>query len=214
MSGSVSAVLSAKMEMTVSTIHWVLCVLFFCSGCSALIYQVMWQRMLFTLFGVDLVSTSVIIAVFMFGLGVGGMIGGRIADRMPSGLLALYIAIEFIIALFGFISPSLIDCLGNRLFYNSELVTAMVSFVILAIPTILMGATFPLLVMHVNRYKHNMGDSVGGLYFVNTLGGAMGAYLGGFVLLYSMDTAGAIDRAAMLNLLIATVAFIMFRRSR
>src|SRR5579862_9409375 len=83
--------------------HAILCLLFFCSGCAALIYQVMWQRMLFTVFGVDLQSITIIVSVFMFGLGVGGLLGGSIADRMNSHLLILYVCIEILIALFGFI---------------------------------------------------------------------------------------------------------------
>lgn len=192
----------------------ILYVLFFLSGCSALIYQAMWQRMLFTVFGVDLVSVTIIISIFMFGLGLGGLIGGKIADRMPKRLLLLYIIIEFSIALFGFLSPGLIDFLGNTLFSHNEIVTALASYLILAVPTLLMGATFPILVVHVNQHIENIGESVGALYFVNTLGGAMGAYLAGYVLLYSMDAVGAINTAAMLNLAIAVIALLAFRRTQ
>jgi predicted membrane-bound spermidine synthase len=206
--------INRDVTLQASTIHLILYALFFWSGCSALIYQVMWQRMLFTVFGVDLTSITVIVSVFMFGLGLGGLIGGRLADRMPTRLLVLYVVIELYIAIFGFFSPSIIDLLGAVLFSSSEVFTVVASFLILAVPTLLMGATFPILVTHVNRYNQNIGDSVGGLYFVNTLGGALGAYLSGFVLLYSMDVAGAIDRAAILNLLIAVTAVLMFRRRK
>lgn len=209
---SVLAMLSSNVALGNSTIHFILYTLFFCSGCSALIYQVMWQRMLFTVFGVDLVSITIIVSVFMFGLGMGGLLGGKLADRMPTRLLALYVVIELYIAMFGFVSPALIDFLGDMLFTNSEVITAIASFVILAVPTFLMGATFPILVIHVNRYNQNIGESVGGLYFANTMGGAMGAYLSGFVLLSSMGVGDAINRAAVLNLLIAVVALVVFRR--
>jgi predicted membrane-bound spermidine synthase len=212
--GKESSLLFSKVSLTTPTIHFILYGLFFCSGCSALIYQVMWQRMLFTVFGVDLESITIVVSVFMFGLGIGGLIGGRLADRMPTRLLSLYVAIELYIAIFGFFSPAIIDLMGNALFSGNEFVTAVVSFLILAIPTLLMGTTFPILVTHVNRYNQNIGDSVGGLYFVNTLGGAMGAYFSGFVLLYSMDIAGAINRAALLNLFIAFVALLVFRRQK
>lgn len=209
-----TSLLYSNLPLTTSTAHLVLYILFFCSGCSALIYQVMWQRMLFTVFGVDLVSITIIVSVFMFGLGIGGLIGGHLADKMQTQLLALYVAIEIYIAIFGFLSPMIIDYLGNALFTSSEIVTAIASFLILTIPTVLMGATFPILVTHVNRHSHNIGDSVGGLYFANTLGGAMGAYLAGFVLLYSMDVASAINRAAAINLIVATIAILVFRRHR
>lgn len=207
-----AAVLRSPISLSTPSIHLVLYLLFFLSGVSALIYQVMWQRLLFNLFGVDLLSVTVIVSVFMFGLGLGGLLGGRMADQMPTRLLALYVVIELYIAIFGFFSPTIISFVGNILFANSAWVTAMASFIILAVPTILMGATFPILVTHVNRYKQNIGDSVGNLYFVNTLGGALGAYMAGFVLLYSMDINAAINRAAILNLYIALVALLMFRR--
>lgn len=199
-------------QLTTPTIHFILYILFFFSGCSALIYQVMWERMLFTVFGVDITSITIIVSVFMFGLGIGGLLGGQLADRLSTKLLTIYVLLELGIALFGFFSPALIDLIGNAFFNSSEIVTAAVSFSILAFPTMLMGATFPILVTHVNRYNHHIGESVGALYFVNTLGGATGAYLSGYVLLYSMDIVGAINRAAFINLFIAFVALIMFRK--
>lgn len=56
--------------------------IFFVSGFSALVYQVSWQRILFTNIGIDLASITVVISVFMAGLGVGAYFGGRIADSL------------------------------------------------------------------------------------------------------------------------------------
>lgn len=189
----------------------ILCILFFFSGCAALIYQIMWQRMLFTQFGVDLESITIIVSVFMFGLGMGGIGGGIIADRMPTQLLSLYIMIELGIAIFGFLSPTIIQSIGD-LTITSMLLTCIVSFIILVIPTFLMGATFPILVSHVFQYDSHIGRSVGRLYFANTLGGAFGAYLSGFVLLYFLNLIESINCAAILNLFIAWTAWIIFRR--
>ncbi len=192
----------------------VLYILFFCSGCSALIYQLMWQRMLFTQFGVDLESITIIVSVFMFGLGVGGLLGGIVADGLHGRLLQLYIAIEIGIAVFGFLSPNMIDTLGNLTVSHSGWITGMWSFVILAFPTILMGATFPILVTHVSTMDQNIGKSVGELYFANTLGGAIGACLSGFILLNIIDMIGVIQCAAYLNLIVAIVAFLVFSRTK
>ena len=204
---------SSSEESSRSTYLWVLFTLFFFSGCSALIYQIMWQRMLFTVFGVDLQSITIIVSVFMFGLGTGGLLGGYAADKLNRHLLMLYIVIELCISLFGLYSPWLIDSLGDRFFSHNLFLTAVASFVILSIPTILMGATFPILVTYVNKLHHNIGRSVGGLYFVNTLGGAVGAYLSGFVLLYFLDIAASVNVAAMLNLAIGIIAFLFFRKN-
>lgn len=190
--------------------NFILYSLFFLSGISALIYQVMWERMLFTLFGVDLQSTTIIVSVFMFGLGMGSFIGGLLADQFKK-LLMLYVLAELFIALFGFISPILIKYIGHLSIYN-EWMTITFSFLILAFPTILMGATFPILVTYLNRFYHNIGHSVGGLYFANTIGGAMGAYYSGFVLLHSMGIIAAIYCSAFLNLAIALCALLIFRK--
>lgn len=194
------------------TVRAILYLLFFCSGCSAVIYQVMWQRMLYILFGVDLESITIIVSVFMFGLGIGGLFGGYIADRVSNGLLQLYVIIEAAIAIFGFSSPKLIHALGNILIFDNKLLTAIVSFIILAVPTILMGATFPILVTHVNASYDNVGRSVGNLYFINTLGGVGGAILSGYVLLFHLDVPESIYCSAALNLFVAGTAFVIFRR--
>lgn len=185
--------------------------LFFCSGCSALIYQLAWQRMLFTLFGVDLEAITIIVSIFMFGLGLGGLWGGILADLFVSRLLGLYVAIEVGIAAFGFYSPSLINGLAQITHQSSELSTALGSFLILALPTILMGATFPILVTQVNKTKQHIGQTAGELYFANTLGAVTGAYLSGFVLLSWMGLEGMVHLAALLNLLTALVTLIFFR---
>ena len=175
-------------------------------------YQLMWQRMLFTQFGVDLESVTLIVSVFMFGLGLGGLWGGMLADKWLTKLLRLYVLIEVGIALFGFASPDLIDYIGVVFFSSHKWVTAFVCFFILAVPTILMGATFPILVTHVNRFVHNIGQSVGGLYCANTLGGAAGAFCAGFVLLTYYDLAQVIYGAAIINLLIAATAYVFYSR--
>lgn len=57
----------------------ILRIVFFMSGFAALVYQIAWQRMLFTAFGVDLESITIVIAVFMAGLGIGAYFGGKIS---------------------------------------------------------------------------------------------------------------------------------------
>jgi predicted membrane-bound spermidine synthase len=83
---------------------------------------------------------------------------------------------------------------------------------LLAIPTLLMGATFPILVAHVNSLDKHVGRVVSELYFFNTLGAALGAYFAGFILLSSLDLHEVVVRAADINVLIAIVAWIFFRK--
>ena len=79
----------------------VLLLSFFISGCSALIYQVSWQRALYGLIGVDMDSITIIVSVFMLGIGLGGMLGGWLSDRFPRQRLRWYAGIELSIALYG-----------------------------------------------------------------------------------------------------------------
>jgi hypothetical protein len=69
-------------------------------------------------------------------------------------------------------------------------------------------------VTHVNTFYQNIGKAVGNLYFFNTLGAALGAYLSGFILLHTLDTAEVVNRAAFLNLAIAITAFLLFRKDK
>jgi predicted membrane-bound spermidine synthase len=193
-------------------LRFVLYILFFLSGCAALIYQVIWERRLFTLLGVDLESITIIVSVFMFGLGLGGLVGGIIADWKPKQLLFYYVVIEIGVAIFGYFSSEIISFYADLASINNIVYTGFISFLILVLPTVLMGATFPILVKHVNNLDQNIGRSVGGLYFANTLGGALGAFLSGFIFLYVMNLDGAIEAAVILNAVTALTAFLVFRR--
>lgn len=160
---------------------------FFISGCSALIYQVCWQRSLYGLIGVDMDSITIIVSVFMLGIGLGGMLGGWLSDRYPRQRLRWYAGIELSIALYGAASLWLLQVLQAWLegsFVGTGSVGSTVaSFVFLLLPTVLMGMTLPLLTMAFNERTANIGVSVGTLYFINTLGAATGAALVPFVLL-------------------------------
>jgi predicted membrane-bound spermidine synthase len=180
-----------------------LVVLFFISGMAALIYQVCWQRLLFETFGVDMESVTIIVSTFMLGLGLGALLGGELADRLPDQTLTLFAAIELCIAAFGVCSPWLIHAVGAATIRNSLGVIAIVNFLLLLFPTMLMGATLPILVTHVVRYYKNIGVSIGLLYFANTLGAALGAALTGMVVLYYFGLSTTIYFAALLNVVVS-----------
>lgn len=189
-----------------------LAAIFFISGLSALIYQVCWQRLLFTGFGVDLTSITVIVSVFMAGLGIGAFFGGRIADKFSKNIIILFCLIEFGIGCFGLLSHHLILNLQDMLIHANLLMTALGSFILLLFPTFLMGTTLPLLTSFFNQYIQNIGDSIGQLYFYNTLGAAFGALATGFILFNHFTLSHTIYIAAMLNLGISFLVFIVYGR--
>ena len=187
-----------------------LAAIFFISGLSALIYQVCWQRLLFTGFGVDLTSITVIVSVFMAGLGIGAFFGGRIADKFSKNIIILFCLIEFGIGCFGLLSHHLILNLQDMLIHANLVMTAWGSFILLLFPTFLMGTTLPLLTSFFNQHIQNIGDSIGQLYFYNTLGAAFGALATGFILFNHFTLSHTINIAAMLNLAISFLVFIVY----
>lgn len=185
--------------------------LFFVSGVAALIYQVCWQRLLFESLGVDIDSVTVIVSTFMLGLGLGALAGGEIAARQPQRTLELFAQFELAAALFGAISPRLIHGVCRWIAGAPLPAIVAVNFGLLLIPTVLMGATLPILVTHVMRGRENVGISVGVLYFANTLGGAFGAALTGFLALYYLGITHTIWVAAALNALVGCCVWTMLR---
>lgn len=186
--------------------------LFFASGAAALVYQVCWQRLLFAAVGADIESITIVVSVFMLGLGLGALAGGQLADHHPTRALGLFAAAELGIGVFGWFSPDLLRATAEVLIAAPRLVVAVANFGLLLIPTCLMGATLPILVSHVTRQFGNVGRSVGLLYQANTLGAAVGVAVIGFLwfLLFELDA--AIRFAATLNLLISGATILWLHR--
>lgn len=194
--------------------HYGLVLLFFVSGSAALIYQVCWQRLLFQSIGVDIESVTIIVSTFMLGLGLGSLAGGELVDRYPRRTVELFAAMELATAIFGALSPMIICASSALLVDSSRATVAAANFLVLLIPTTLMGATLPILVAHVVRRYQNLGVSVGVLYFANTLGAGLGACLTGFLLLYYLGLTATIYVAAALNVFVSATVWIGLRGSR
>ena len=159
---------------------------FFLSGAAALIYQVTWQRLLALHSGVGIYSVAMIVAAFMVGLGLGSHVGGVLSVRLPprTALLA-FAGLELAIGLFGLASGRLYyDWLYLRAggLYATPGRAAILHFVSLALPTILMGMSLPLLVRAMVRDTPHAARTVGLLYGVNVLGACAGALVTPWVL--------------------------------
>ncbi len=192
-----------------SLLHAIEC-LFFLSGAAALAYQVCWQRILFFSFGTDIESTTIIVSVFMMGLGLGALAGGWAADRWFNKIVPLFALSELCIGLFGFLSPSLLTWVSDIFILSDRSTLAAVNFMVLLVPTSLMGATLPMLITLCLKTYKNVGVSTGTLYCLNTLGAATGCALGavGFIFL---TLKGVIAVAACINIFVAVMAFTKFR---
>ena len=191
-------------------------ILFFFSGASSLVYQVVWVRMLMPVFGVSTFAVSTVLAAFMAGLALGSYWCGRVADRRGNGL-RLYALLELGIGVFALIFPLLLAGLDEvyTALYGSlqgidgafVLVRLLLAFALLLVPTTLMGATLPTLSKAVAHRLGRVGGDMGRLYAANTLGAATGCAVAAFFALEHLGVRGTTYAAAAGNLLIALVAY-------
>jgi spermidine synthase len=188
---------------------WPFYILFFISGSPALVYQIVWQRSLFTLYGLNIQSVTVIVTVFMLGLGLGSLAGGRLSAIKGINTLRAFGSIELLIGLFGTFSLRLFHWIAQLTAGASTLSTAAISFFLLLIPTMLMGSTLPLLVEHRVRQTSNVGDSVGSLYCVNTLGSAVACFLVSAFLMRILGQSGSVRVAVAVNLMVGSSALLL-----
>ena len=185
---------------------------FFLSGAAALVYQLIWQRVLFALYGLDTTSVTIVVTAFMLGLGVGSLVGGALSRAYPGAALPLFAAFELGIGAFGFFSLSIFEGVASFTTEVGHLGTGVAAFLLVLFPTTLMGATLPLLVGHATRKSRNVGRSVGNLYFVNTLGAALGSLMAARFLLGWVGLAFAVKLAAFLNAQLGLAVVALHRR--
>src|SRR5438093_11165960 len=86
--------------------NWVILGLFFCSGATALVYEVVWSKFLSQMFGSTIYAQTVVLAAFMGGLALGNRIFGCWADRLLQPV-AVYGILEIIIGIYAFLFPAL-----------------------------------------------------------------------------------------------------------
>jgi spermidine synthase len=192
---------------------WPYYILFFVSGFPALIYQIVWQRALFALYGVNVESVTVVVSVFMLGLGLGSLAGGWLSRQPWVRLLPAYGAIEVVIGAFGVISLTIFHRVGDLTAGASLPMTGLIAFAVLLMPTLLMGSTLPLLVEHLVRRNGNVGESVGILYSVNTLGSSAACLAAAYFLMRILGESGSVRLSACLNLLVGVTALSLQQRS-
>ena len=201
---------------------------FFCSGISGLLYQVVWVRQFGNVYGNTVYSASIVVAIFMLGLGLGSYVFGVLADRRyqsrPESLVRLYGVLELLIAGFGLVVSLVLPHLGGivarlssyetdsvgwqALTFVSHLGRGAMAVVLLAPMTVLMGGTLTVLVRAVVQSDlRSSGWRVALLYGVNTAGAATGAFLTDFALVPAVGLMATQLAAVGLNLIAAAGAF-------
>jgi len=189
---------------------------FFLSGAAALVYQVVWQRILTLHTGVGVVSMALIVASFMAGLGIGSELGGLVSSRLRArAALRGFALLELGVGLFAVVSCRLYhEGLGRHAdaLYTSTAGTALAHFLAFLLPTTLMGMSLPLLVRATVRETASASAVISALYGLNVLGAATGALLAPWLLVRCLGMEGAVRVAAAANLVAAAVALIAGRR--
>ena len=197
--------------------------LFFISGASALVYEVIWLRKLVLIFGSTLFATSTVLSTFMGGLALGAFVAGKIEDRRRFHPLRLYGILEIAIGVYALAVPTLLDSLSpiykaiwEAGASESFLVLSLAKFVgiaaVLLPPTVLMGASLPVLARQVADDAARIGGKVGSLYAVNTFGAVAGTFIAGFIAVPWVGVRATIWITAAVNILIGVAALLMAKR--
>jgi spermidine synthase len=199
-------------KRSTSKMSWVLpaiFAIFFVSGFTALLYQVVWQRMLGLFSGSDVRSASIVVASYLAGLGLGSLMGGLLSDRLSSRrAVQVYGFCNLGIAAFAVCSRFLFyDLLFRQLrsLAQSPALMLAIVFISLLIPTTLMGLSLPLLSKAISRSADKAAFRIGLLYGVNTLGSGLGTLLSGWYITGTLGYERTVYLGAVLSALVALV---------
>jgi spermidine synthase len=205
----------------------VLPVCFALSGFAGIVYQIAWARQFALVFGTTEVAVTIVLAAYMAGLGLGAWLVQRFLPFVDRPV-AVYAALELIIGVSAIaLVPEVIagsdwllrSLAGQRpelpgaqqigwvsLFYAGS------AFAALAIPTLCMGATLPLLTRHVVQSDRQSGRRVGLLFTSNTIGAVAGALTATYWILPSVGLTRTVWSAAAINVLAAVLALTVSQR--
>lgn len=200
-----------------SRLTWALLLLFVLSGLAGLIYQSVWSHYLGLTLGHAAYAQTLVLAIFMGGMALGAWLASRYSLRWKRLLLG-YAIVEAIIGLLGlafhpafvayteFSQNTVLPALSSTTLAHAY--QWLSASLLIAPQSILLGATFPLMSAGLIRaVPHAEGELLGGLYFTNSLGAALGALLATFLLLPLVGLPGTAMTAGILNVLVAVIAW-------
>ncbi|MHC4845120.1 MAG: fused MFS/spermidine synthase [Planctomycetota bacterium] len=187
------------------------------SGAAALMHQVSWVRLLGLSVGSTSEAVGIVLAAFFAGVALGSRLAGRIAARWPDlrafGWLELVIAVSGVALLPVLLQLDVLvaamPAIGRA--HGARFVAA---FGVMAVPTLAIGASFPVLAGLVAGGLERTGAPLGRLYAAHTAGAVLGTLLAGFLAIPLVGLDGAIYVAALLNVVAAAGAFVVAARER
>lgn len=195
--------------------RWVIGV-FFVSGVAGLIYEVVYAKALAVTFGSSSLASYTVLTTYMGGMAVGAWLGGIVTDKLLNPLRA-YGVCELLIGIYAVLTPVLFTVIQN-VYVNFSLDTPPdagwltllrvgLGVVCLGFPTVLMGATMPLMFKYLRELGVSSQSAIAPLYGANVIGAAVGAVIAGYLVLPAVGRDGGTYVAAVLSLLVALFAF-------
>ena len=174
------------------------------SGFCALAYEVLWTRILVFFLGSTTYAFATMLAAFLFGIALGSMILARWVDRIKQPVITFGI-VQLGIGLFALIlMPAFEQLYGltyalQSTFGGSRFWAFFSCFLVMCLPTFLMGASFPLVTKIYTGDEQKLGRSIGNVYAVNTVGSILGAFCAGFILIPLFNIRPSIVLTVVLN---------------
>ncbi|MDX2175721.1 MAG: fused MFS/spermidine synthase [Candidatus Sumerlaeia bacterium] len=193
--------------------------IFFLSGAASLVYEVVWTRALVNFFGASLYAVATVLTSFMGGLALGAWALGRRADRVEKplrlygwleiGVGATALLFPFALRLTEPIVGALYATGGDTHFHVFTLVRFILVFVLMLVPTTLMGACLPVLSKAYSAHARTFGQPVGRLYALHTSGACAGVFLSGFLLIEHLGVFQTLAVTALVNIAFGALAVVL-----
>jgi spermidine synthase len=204
---------AATTSLTSGRVLPLLLLMFVGSGCSALIYEVVWFQLLELVIGVSTVSLGILLGTFMGGMCLGSLLFPRLVSRRLHplrvyALMELGIGIIGLALLFGMPLINNVYTASAGEGFAGMLVRAIIAAICLLPPTLLMGATLPAISRWVETTPR--GVSWLGFFYGGNIGGAViGSLLAGFYLMRVFDISITTFVAFALNVAVALLSFVL-----
>jgi len=191
------------------------------SGFTGLAYEVIWTRVLGFMLTGTVYAFAVVLAVFLTGIAAGSLVFSRFIDRLrsASAVIVILAVVEILIGLSSIALITLYDKMpGFEIYLRMDstpvwgefvYLNFLIAFITLIVPTFLFGATFPLVCKIYSRRIESIGSKIGNVYSVNTVGGILGSFAGGFLLIPFVGMQNTIVLMGLVNIAIGA-AFILF----
>jgi spermidine synthase len=196
--------------------------LFVISGFTGLIYESIWAQYLRLFLGHAAYAQTVVLAMFMGGMALGSWLVSRYCTRLRQ-LLWSYLLVEAVIGIFGVLFHRMFVAATDFSFATVIPTLSSAAAIhaykwslaaLLVFPqSVLLGMTFPLISIGIiRRWPERAGETLSALYFTNSLGGAIGVLVGGFILIGRVGLPGTTLTAGLLNVALAFGVWLVVRR--